>query len=264
MTIAARFGQIRIVELLLNAGALIDDAADSERIETAVNIAANHGHAAVVDLLMRRGANLSIHYTPAHWAWYAKPQRHQHVIDLVRQHFESLPLICDAGPIETSTDEYSITHVKIKDVPPTRVAFNSTGILNAPQEISAAYGALYEPMDHALAVHQCFPIGPNILAYTYEADGSRKFRLDNCWPISASDTVSGAGIAVKNLPAMRSASVIFRGAWQNFGAAYRVLNESIAQSALKPGRQFRELYHLSVGPGSKDCITEIQKEVVPG
>src|SRR5205814_10448273 len=114
-----RFGQTRFVEMLLDAAAAIDDAAEPERVETAVNIAANHGHAAVVDLLMKRGANLNIHYTPAHWAWYAKPQRHQHVIDLVRKHFELLPVIQDAGPIEMSTDDYSITKVKMKDVAAT-------------------------------------------------------------------------------------------------------------------------------------------------
>src|SRR5438552_5515074 len=170
LTIAARFGYLPIVQLLLDFGAAIDDAADPERIETALNIAANHGHAAVVESLMKRGANLNIHYTPAHWAWYAKPQRHQYVIDLVRRHFESLPLLRDAGPIETNTDEYSIRKAMIKVVSAIRVAFNATGVLNGPQEISAAYRALYEPMDHALAMHNCYPIGPNILAYTYEPD----------------------------------------------------------------------------------------------
>src|SRR5207244_3950582 len=110
--------------------------------------------------------------------------------------------------------------------------FNATGVLNGPQEISAAYGALYEPMDHALAVHKCFPIGPNILAYTYEADGSGKFTLHNCFPISTSADVSGPGIGVKDLPAMRCVSIMFRGACQNFGAGYRALNENISQARL--------------------------------
>lgn len=58
LTLAAQRGYKAIVEILLNAGARIDDCDRSHR--TAVNLATRFGHGDVVELLIARGADLSL------------------------------------------------------------------------------------------------------------------------------------------------------------------------------------------------------------
>jgi len=81
LTLAAQAGHLKIVELLLRAGAWVDPFEDYDRFMTPLMYAARAGHGEVVECLLAHGADPTLHggaggMTAEHFArveWPARP-----------------------------------------------------------------------------------------------------------------------------------------------------------------------------------------------
>ena len=257
---AARYGQTQIAQMLLTRGADINAAADENRIETPINIAAWFGHGALVEMLLGHSPELFVHYTPAHWAYYGspKPARHQHVIDLLRRYWLACPEIAVAHQIQLQTDEFAISRMTIRSIPAMTVAWISSPQPLAPAEIWGWYSSRYEQHDAALTRSGNAPIAGAVWRYRFIDERRDSFFLDVAWPVAAGTRLADEKITVGDWPPVRCASVFLLGPWKHMGKAWQSLREQAAAQSVRLGESGREVYQFPVGPDSTDCITEIQ------
>jgi len=257
---AARYGHTELAEMLLAHGADIDAAADENRIETPINVAAWFGHAQTVEMLLRHNPALFVHYTPAHWAYHGvpKPARHQHVIDLLRRYWLARPEIADARRIELQADEFAISALTVKTTSAMTVAFITSPHPLTPAGIWPWYSTHYEQHDEALTRSGSPPIGPAVWRYRFVDDQRDTFFLDVAWPVPDGASLTHEDITVGIWSPVRCASVFLLGRWEHMGKAWQSLREQAAERGLRLGQAGREVYHFPVGPDSSDCISEVQ------
>ncbi|SEC82519.1 DNA-binding transcriptional regulator, MerR family [Amycolatopsis tolypomycina] len=147
--------------------------------------------------------------------------------------------------------------VIVKPLDPVRVVALSADI-TGPEEIAETGGRMWPRLQAALDRHRVEGGGLSFMLYEDTGDAERPMRLTTALPVPSGITIADGDVTTREIAAVaRAATTVVRGAPDQFGDAFRALNDWITQSGERATSFEREVYLDCDGPPDT-WVTELQ------
>jgi RNA polymerase sigma-70 factor (ECF subfamily) len=256
---AVERGDTSSVEGLVAEGLPVDTMLRGNS-ETAINIAAYHGHGELVEKLIALGADLNVAGGPAHFAYYGKSGGKQEVIDLMREFWRKSPFMVDAGKVAAQGEDYRIHEMRLREVPAKSYLLATSREPIAASQIPEVENRIRGEVNRILGVEGVKRTGPNVFIYTAVPEEASRFLLELGCEIELQKEGTADPLRITIIPGYLCASVVYVGPVPKggFGAAMDYIGRRIAEEGYRKTGRSLEIYHYWEHYESEANITEIQ------